>query len=207
MNRMGKLIGSMFVGILFASVASAAPIIPGTYVLNGADSGGDPTGSYTIGPTGGNNQFTPSSPLKFGEIGLVSIDYSITGALGIGGGSPRLYFRIDNAPIAGVQDATPYGGRINVYFQDVPGLGLSGSTGNLMIPALYTGSDGHVLNAAEIAVANDYNIMQIRLGNDADHTVTYNNFRIEFAEVPEPASAALLGASGLLLTLVRRKRR
>jgi hypothetical protein len=203
--KLSRLVLAAGLGLALIGAAQAATI-PGSYVVNGSP-GGDPLGVFTLDTNGGNVQFTPSAPLKIRDIGLISIDFSISGAEGTGAGSPRLYFRIDNDQ-NGVQDPidSAFGGRINMFFGDVPGLGLSGSTGNLNDPSRWKPNNGGgFLTPAEVEQAMDLYVMQIRLGNDGNHTVTYNNFSISAGPLPEPASLGLL-AAGAGAMLLRRKR-
>jgi hypothetical protein len=234
MNRLrGLMACAGAVAVLVATgAASAQTEIPGTYTFGGSGSGStSPAGVWQLlGTAGGNRRLTPSIPLKFGDITNVGTDFELLPSTPpstiVGGGSPRISFRIDMNGDH-VED-----GRIILDFQYVDSIGFTHPnglqhTGNLFaldqpaggafervdggIPAgaggrynypEFINSVGTTGLFAGVAV-KDYPILDFFVADDTPNLdVQFSNFT---AQIPEPASLGLLAAGGLL-TLARRRR-
>jgi hypothetical protein len=222
-------------GLAFSGSSVLAAQIPGTFTLNGAgavDTGG---GSWELhGTAGGNKSFFPTSPLKFGDIGNISMDFELlpSNTSSIGGGSPRLVFVVDNN-FDTFQDSAPGfpTGRIILDFQYVDTIGFTTpvgpqSTGNLLgrdqAPGagefeLVYGVPGTTLRYFDVinqigpngVAVKDYNIIRIFVADDTTGLdVAFSNLSIADGGplfLPEPTSIVML-AAGAGLTLVRRRK-
>jgi hypothetical protein len=218
--------------LALTGAVSAQTEVPGVYTFGGSGTGSlAPTGTWQLfGSAGGNRRFTPAIPLEFGDITYIGMDFILLDSTPpstiIGGGSPRVTFRLD------MNGDLTEDGRIIADFQYIDSIGFTHpvgpqTTGNIVAldqPAggafervdggITVGAGGRynypefinqvgttgLFNGVRVG---DYKILDLFVADDTPNLdVEFSNFSIQ---IPEPASLGLL-AIGAGAMLMRRKR-